>query len=109
MPAYRKHKATGQAVVTLSGRDFYLGPWKSAASKAEYDGCVREWNAAGGVLTSDRGQITIVELLAAFGSTRKAYYVDADGQPTSELATYKTLIQRFKKLYGRNVAANSVR
>ena len=26
LPRYRKHKATGQAVVTLSGHDYYLGP-----------------------------------------------------------------------------------
>ena len=26
-PSYRKHRATGQAVVTIGGRDFYLGPW----------------------------------------------------------------------------------
>jgi hypothetical protein len=48
-PAYRKHKATGQAVVILSGRDYYLGPHGSPASKAEYDRRVREWNAAGGI------------------------------------------------------------
>jgi len=34
-PKYRRHKATGQAVVTLSGRDFYLGQWQSAKSKRE--------------------------------------------------------------------------
>ena len=38
MPKYRRHKPSGQAVVTLSGRDHYLGPWKSKASRAEY-GC----------------------------------------------------------------------
>jgi hypothetical protein len=26
LPKYRKHKATGQAVVTLNGSDCYLGP-----------------------------------------------------------------------------------
>jgi hypothetical protein len=24
---YRKHKRSGQAIVTVNGRDFYLGPW----------------------------------------------------------------------------------
>jgi integrase len=104
-PKYRRHKATDQAVVTLSGRDFYLGPWKSAASKAEYDRRVREWNAAGGVLPRDDADaLTIVELLAAFRKHAQTYYVDHEGQPTSELATYQTLIKRFKKLYGRTLA-----
>ena len=29
LPSYRLHKASGQAVVTLSGRDDYLGPYGS--------------------------------------------------------------------------------
>jgi hypothetical protein len=53
LPAYRKHRATGQAVVTLSGRDFYLGHFGTATSKAEYDRRVGEWKAAGD-LTSTR-------------------------------------------------------
>jgi integrase len=105
-PAYRKHKATGQAVVTLSGRDFYLGPHGSAASKAEYDRRVGEWNAAGRVLTPEgANSITVVELLAAFWEEAQRYYVDADGRPTSEQATYKTLIYRLRKTYGRTLAA----
>ena len=37
VPRYRKHKATGQAVVTIQGKDHYLGQYKSRASKLEYD------------------------------------------------------------------------
>ena len=37
VPSYRRHRATGQAVVTLCGRDHYLGKWNTAASRAEYD------------------------------------------------------------------------
>src|SRR5512147_1010980 len=99
-PSYRRHKATGQAVVTLDGKDHYLGPWQSVASKAEYQRLIREWNAAGGVLPRE-APITIVELLNAFWKHAQTYYVDADGVATSELATYKTLIARFRKLYGK--------
>lgn len=105
-PSYRKHRATGQAVVTLSGRDFYLGPYGTTASKAEYNRLVREWNAAGGVLVDDStSKLTIAELLLAFWKHAQSYYVDADGVPTSEQATYRTLIQRLRKAYGRCVAA----
>src|SRR5688572_16077412 len=101
-PAYRKHKASGQAVVTLAGRDFYLGPWNSAASKAEYNRRVREWNAAGGVIATDRrDELTVVELLAAFKRHAKAYYVDADGQPSTEYKNYSTLLVRTTRAYGR--------
>jgi hypothetical protein len=37
IPAYRRHRASGQAVVTLNGVDHYLGRWNSPASRAEYD------------------------------------------------------------------------
>ena len=32
-PKYRKHRASGQAVVTLDGRDRYLGPHGTNASR----------------------------------------------------------------------------
>lgn len=105
IPAYRRHKASGQAVVTLGGRDFYLGDWKSAASKAEYQRRIREWNAGGGVNPADAAGLTIVELLAAFKRHAKTYYVDADGRPNTEAANYATLMQRLGKAYGRTLAA----
>jgi len=37
VPKYRQHRASGQAIVTIDRRDFYLGPWKSKASRIEYD------------------------------------------------------------------------
>ena len=33
LPNYRRHKATGQANVTLSGHDYYLGPLLSKANR----------------------------------------------------------------------------
>ena len=33
VPKYRRHKVSAQAIVTIEGRDHYLGPWKSKASK----------------------------------------------------------------------------
>ncbi len=46
-PTYRKHRATGQAVVTIASRDHYLGPHGAKASKAEYDRLISEWMVAG--------------------------------------------------------------
>ena len=42
-PSYRLHKPTGQAVVTLDGRDLYLGRHGSPESRTEYDRLVTEW------------------------------------------------------------------
>ena len=45
VPKYRRHKPTGQAVVTLNGKDHYLGKWNTKASRAEYRRLVGEWLA----------------------------------------------------------------
>ena len=37
LPKYRKHKASGQAIVTIGGKMHYLGPHDTKASRAEYD------------------------------------------------------------------------
>lgn len=50
LPKYRRHKASGQAVVFINGKDFYLGSWNSAASKAEYGRLIGEYLAHGRVI-----------------------------------------------------------
>ena len=47
VPKYRKHRASGQAVVTLAGKTKYLGPHGTRASHLEYDRLIGEWLAAG--------------------------------------------------------------
>jgi hypothetical protein len=47
LPKYRKHKASGQAVVTICGRDHYLGPHGTKASKVEYDRLIVEFLSSG--------------------------------------------------------------
>ena len=46
-PSYRLHKPSGQAVVTIDGRDLYLGRHDTPASRAEYDRLIAEWLAGG--------------------------------------------------------------
>jgi hypothetical protein len=62
VPSYRRHKPTGQAVVTLGGRDVYLGKWNSKASRAEYDRLIGEWLANGRRLPSSCNDFTVAEL-----------------------------------------------
>ena len=47
LPTYRKHKPSGQAVVTLNGRDYYLGPHGTKVSKLKYDRIVAEYLSSG--------------------------------------------------------------
>lgn len=52
LPSYRRHKASGQAVVTLNGKDHYLGPHGSKVSRDEYDRLIAEWLAVFSLLLS---------------------------------------------------------
>jgi hypothetical protein len=45
IPTYRLHKPSGQAVVTISGRDHYLGNYGAVTSRAEYDRLIAERQA----------------------------------------------------------------
>lgn len=62
LPSYRLHRPSQQGVVTLSGRDFYLGPYGTASSRAEYDRLIAEWLANGRRLPviADQHEISVV-------------------------------------------------
>jgi len=78
VPSYRRHKPSGQAVVTLGGRDFYLGRHGTKRSRAEYQRLVGEWLAAGGCLPAD-DDLTVSELCLAYWRHAKGYYVIKPG------------------------------
>ncbi|MDA8563105.1 site-specific integrase [Mariniblastus sp.] len=105
LPKYSKHKASGQAVVHLSGTDFYLGPHGTKASKIEYDRLVGEWLANGRRLSvvSNEVQITIVELCAQYWRFCKTYYVK-NGEATNEQAGVKAAIRFLKINYAKSFA-----
>jgi hypothetical protein len=63
-PSYRHHKASAQAVVTIEGRDFYLGRYGDKQSRIEYDRLIGEWLANGRRMARTVGcDLTINELL----------------------------------------------
>ena len=85
VPKYRRHKASGTAIVTIQGKDHYLGPWKSKASHVEYDRLIGEWMAAGrpAFVQKLQAELTITELIAAYWQFAESHYVK-NGRPTSE-------------------------
>lgn len=99
-PSYRRHKPSGQAVVTLNGKDFYLGPWESTASRAAYDKLIAEWLANGRQLPTavQLGELSIAELLVAYLEFAKGYYV-RDGGVSSEFVCMKDAIRPLRQLY----------
>src|SRR5262245_19775424 len=96
-PTYRKHRQSGQAVVTLSDptgrrKDYLLGRHGSAESKREYARLIAEWTAGGqsiphaGPAPTD---LSVNELLVRFWSHVNAYYRDPNGLPTTEDDSYR--------------------
>ena len=86
-PSYRPHKPTGQAVVTLSGRDFYLGRFGSPESRAEYDRMIIEWISNGRRLPAPMSgagsDLSVNEVAVAYLAFADSYYVK-HGEPTTE-------------------------
>ena len=104
VPSYRRHRPTGQAVVTLSGRDIYLGTWNTKASRAEYDRLIGEWLACGRTLPRSQTDLTIAELCNAYLSWAKGYY-RCDGRPTGQIEVVKLTIRRLRENYGATLVS----
>lgn len=102
LPKYRHHRGSGQAIVTLSGRDHYLGKYNTAASRREYDRLIGEWLANGREpLASSADELSVAEVLNRYLKFAKTYYVKG-GKPTQELDGMKDAIRQVRKRYSRS-------
>ena len=101
LPKYRKHKASGQAIVSLSGVDHYLGPHGTKTSKLEYDRLIGEWLANGRQLPSESTEtLAVKDLIARYWTHCKTYYVK-NGKQTDEVGSIKIAMRDTRKLYGQ--------
>ncbi len=101
-PSYRLHKPTAQDLVTLNGRDSYLGRHGTHQSRADYDRLIAEWLANGrSALGPDGGppDLTVDELILSYWRHVDGYYVK-DGRPTSEPDTIRQALRFVRKLHG---------
>jgi integrase len=100
VPKYRKHRATGQAVVTINGRDHYLGLHASKASKLEYDRLITEWLSSGRSTSYGLPEhiTSVVELIVAYLEYAERYY---GAGHRSECANMRHALRPVRELYGR--------
>ena len=110
-PKYRKHKVSGQALVTLNGKDIYLGRYGSKESRDEYDRVIAEWlvRRKQPDATTD---LTVTELIADFLDYADRYYRRADGTPPAKRAKRRCSGKRVRPLstfYGRTLALDLAR
>ena len=105
LPKYRKHKQSGQAIVTLDGKDFLLGPHGTKASRLEYDRRILEWMANGRRLPSDESphSVTVAEVINAYRKFAERYY-RKNGAVTREYGCIKEALKIVRELYGRTTA-----
>jgi integrase len=109
-PAYRLHKATGQAVVTVrrdgTRHDVYLGEYGSDASHEAYNRILVELRLpAAPRLVTGGARLTVAELMERFLDHAEVYYRRPDGTQTSEVAEFKRTIRAVRKIYGSLPAA----
>src|SRR5262245_2005104 len=113
VPSLRRHKPSGQGVVTLSGHDHYLGPWPERLRKpppevrAAYDRLLAEWVAGGRrslVRAEGRPRLTVSELILAFWKHAELHYRHPDGTPTNELNDWRLSLRPLRELYGATPA-----
>lgn len=104
-PSYRHHKPSNQAVVTLDGRDIYLGRYGSPDSRAEFDRLLAEWLANGRRLPAPASgsDLTVNELVLPYLRHADVYYVK-NGKPTVEPGNIRLAIRPLCQLYGHTPA-----
>jgi len=105
VPKYRRHRGSGQAVVTFNGRDHYLGPYGSQASRIEYDRLIGEWLLAAGrhPLHVRSYELTIAELCLRYWEFAIGYYQAHDAKNRS-LPAVKRALKYLRDRYARTPA-----
>ncbi len=105
VPSYRRHKPSGQVVVSIGGKDFYLGPYRSRRSKDEYDRLIHEWLAGGRNLPRSEASVSVVELVLAYWNHAQEYYHRPDSN-TGEVYAVKSAGRLLRTTYGELPAAD---
>ena len=98
LPKYRKHCASGRAVVTLLGTGHYLGPLSSKSSKQLYDRLIAEYCSGQRTPVAEES-ITVLEVIHRYWQFCKTYYVKGV-KPTSEQGAIRWVAKSRKQFYG---------
>jgi integrase len=122
-PKYRLHRNSGQGIVTLNGRDHYLGLYGSDESKASYDRLIAQWLSQGRQTHSPAPPVTskspkslvpqsaqletgptVNQVIHGFWQHAKIHYRKPDGTPARELDNFRPALRPLRRLYGPSPA-----
>ncbi len=84
-PSYRLHKARGCAVVTINGKNHYLGKYGSPESHEKYARLIAQWQANGEELSAliapeSNDDLTVSGLVLRHLDFASGYYKDYGSQ-----------------------------
>ena len=108
-PAYRLHKPSGQAVVRIDGRDYYLGRHGTEPSLEAYRRLIAEWAtsprphpaASRSIVGVD---LTVNELVVTYWDKHVVGYYTKHGRPTSEVDNIRQALRFLRRLFGSTPA-----
>ncbi len=109
-PSYRFHKARNCAVVTIDGKNHYLGPYHSPESFEKYNRLIAERRpgrrgeepAPSSAVSSS---LSINELILRYLEFASGYYVK-HGAPTGEIHNIRGAVRTLKRLFGGTPVAD---
>lgn len=104
VPSYRRHRQSGQAIVTLNGRDHLLGPYGTRTSQRAYDRLIGEWLQRGREPLVEPSALTVAEVVARYWKFARTFYVKG-GRPTQEQGVIKMALRPLLQLYKDQTAA----
>ena len=107
VPSYTKHKASGQAVVRINGKDHYLGVYGTPESHDAYERLIAEWRVAqieasraeGAPTQETSHALTVNAVILAYMKFAEEYY-SKDGKTTQEYTDMKYALRPLRKLSG---------
>jgi len=109
-PSYRLHKARNCAVVTIGGKNFYLGAYGSSESLEKYARLISQVHADRGTprtvpSASPAAQegIAVNELILRYLEFASGYY-RKNGESTGEFENIRCAVRPLKRLYGHSPA-----
>ncbi|MFO1065502.1 MAG: site-specific integrase [Pirellulales bacterium] len=96
VPSYRKHKS-GQARVTLRGKDYLLGPYGSEESKRAYAKLIAEFTSKNrsSAFGKSLDALRIEDVLLAYIKHARSYYAQS-----TEFKNMQTVVRVLMDLYG---------
>jgi integrase len=96
-PPYRRH-VSGQAFSVYKGESYYHGKYGTVESRRKYREFIAWWERQ-----ETHGPVavrTLADFAAAFLTHAKAFYVNADGEPTSRYAIYRRYLSDLLERWG---------